>query len=563
VTAFTADAGWRRLSSRMLLIHPIQEIPRALPALIGVVAAGNNSGQRGLWAIVGLAIPIGLGMLRWFTTRYRITPDRVEVERGLFNRRLLAVSRDRLRTVDASAHVLHRALGLTRVTIGTGRSDREGGGSVRLDGLTAEEASELREVLLHRVDAAGADGAGAAPSAGAGGVGAAGADGAGAAPSAGAGGVGAAGAAAAAGADGAGAAAGGAVFAPETELARLDSAWIRFAPFTLSGAVAVGAVAGFLANAVNEADLHPSDFGPLRSLVDWLDSAPIAAAIAVVAVAAIAAVAVASTVGYVLAFWDFRLTRNPRGTLHVTRGLLTTRATTIEERRLHGIEISEPLLLRAVRGARCLAIATGLRVGRGAERGGSLLLPPAPAAEAERVAAAIVGDDQLLRCPLTAHGPRARARRFTRALGGWALLAAALAVSAALTSWPAWPALAALALLPAVLALAADRHRSLGHAVASGKLIARSGSLVRRRHVLDADGIIGWNVGQTVFQRRAGLVTLTATTAAGRQHYDVQDVELGEALSVAESLRQGLLDPFVERSTASDATPAARQAAAP
>jgi putative membrane protein len=544
VTAFTADAGWRRLSSRMLLIHPIQEIPRALPALIGVVAAGNNSGQRGLWAIVGLAIPIGLGMLRWFTTRYRITPDRVEVQRGLFNRRLLAVSRDRLRTVDASAHVLHRALGLTRVTIGTGRSDREGGGSVRLDGLTAEEASELREVLLHRVDAAGADGAGAAPSAGAGGVGAAGA-------------------AAAAGADGAGAAAGGAVFAPETELARLDSAWIRFAPFTLSGAVAVGAVAGFLANAVNEADLHPSDFGPLRSLVDWLDSAPIAAAIAVVAVAAIAAVAVASTVGYVLAFWDFRLTRNPRGTLHVTRGLLTTRATTIEERRLHGVEISEPLLLRAVRGARCLAIATGLRVGRGAERGGSLLLPPAPAAEAERVAAAIVGDDQPLRCPLTAHGPRARARRFTRALGGWALLAAALAVPAALTSWPTWPALAALALLPAVLALAADRHRSLGHAVASGKLIARSGSLVRRRHVLDADGIIGWNVGQTVFQRRAGLVTLTATTAAGRQHYDVQDVELGEALSVAESLRPGLLDPFVERSTASDATPAARQAAAP
>jgi putative membrane protein len=498
VTAVLDDGSWRRLNARMLLIHPIQEIPRAAPALIGLIAAGGSGGRRELWAAAGLAITIGLGMLRWFTTRYRITGDRVEVQRGLFSRRLLAVSRDRLRTVDASAHVLHRALGLTRVTIGTGRSDREGGGSVRLDGLTASEATELRELLLHRGLAV------PEPEI---------------------------------------------TSAPETELVRLDSTWIRFAPFTLSGAVAVGAVAGFLANATDEADLHPSDFGPLRDLVDWLDGAPLTAAIAALAIAAIVAVAVASTVGYVLAFWDFRLTRNPRGTLHVTRGLLTTRATTIEERRLHGVEISEPLLLRAVRGARCLAIATGLRVGLGAERGGSLLLPPAPRSEALRVGAAIVSTEEPFTCPLSQHGPRARTRRYTRALAGWALALCILAVLTALTSWPDWPWLAALALLPAVLALAADRYRSLGHAIAGTKLVTRAGSLVRRRHVLAADGIIGWNVERTLFQRRAGLATLTATTAAGRQRYDVQDVELGEALAVADALLPGLLDPFLESDT--------------
>jgi putative membrane protein len=542
VTAIREDGEWRRLSTRMLLIHPIQEIPRALPALIGVVAAGGSGGRRGLWAVLAVGIPIALGMLRWFTTRYRVTPDRVEVERGLFNRRLLAVSRDRLRTVDASAHILHRALGLSRVTIGTGRSDREGGGSVRLDGLTTAEASDLREMLLHRgrpagagAEAAGAGAAGAG--AGAAGAAAAGAGAAGAPP--------AAEAAEAAVANGD--AAGADVDAPETELARLDSTWIRFAPFTLSGAVAVGAVAGFLANATNEADLHPSDFGPLRDVVDWLDGAPLTPVIAVVAITAIVAVAIASTVGYVLAFWDFRLTRNPRGTLHVTRGLLTTRATTIEERRLHGVEISEPLLLRLVRGARCLAIATGLRVGRGAERGGSLLLPPAPRAEAQRVGAAIVAAIEPLTSPLIEHGPRARARRYTRALAGWAVVVAALAVAAALTSWPAWPALVVAALLPAILALAADRYRSLGHTVAASRLVARAGSLVRRRHVLASEGVIGWNVGRTFFQRRAGLVTLTATTAAGRQRYDVQDVELEEALRVAEAVLPGLLEPFLER----------------
>ena len=534
MTAVAADGGWRRLSARMLLIHPIQEIPRALPALIGVLVAGGGSGQRGLWAALAVAIPVGLGTVRWFTTKYRITPDRVEVERGLFNRRLLAVSRDRLRTVDVSAHVLHRALGLTRVTIGTGRSDREGGGSVRLDGLTAEEARDLREELLHREA-----GAAAAP----------GDAGATAAP-------GHAGAAAAPGDAAPGTVPSptgeAATAAPETELARLDPTWIRFAPFTLSGLVAVGAVAGFLANATNEANLHPSDFGPLRAIVDWLEGAPLAAAIVVVAVVAIAVVAIASTVGYVLAFWDFRLTRNPRGTLHVTRGLLTTRATTIEERRLHGIEISEPLLLRAVRGARCLAIATGLRVGRGAERGGSLLLPAAPRAEAERVGASIVGHPAPLDCPLIEHGTRARGRRFTRAVGVWAMLAAAVGLPAAFTSWPVWPALVVLALLPVALALAVDRYRSLGHAVSGERLVARSGSLVRRRLALGAEGIIGWNVERTFFQRRAGLVTLVATTAAGHQHYDVQDVELGEALAVAERLVPGLLEPFVEEDRATD-----------
>jgi putative membrane protein len=544
VTAIREDGEWRRLSTRMLLIHPIQEIPRALPALIGVIAAGGSGGQRGLWAALAVAIPIALGMVRWFTTRYRVTPDRVEVERGLFNRRLLAVSRDRLRTVDASAHILHRALGLSRVTIGTGRSDREGGGSVRLDGLTTAEASDLREILLHRVAAARAAASAVGPGA----------------PSAGA----------AASDDAAPVVH---VDGPETELARLDSTWIRFAPFTLSGAVAVGAVAGFLANATNEADLHPSDFGPLRAVVDWLDGAPLTAAVAVLAVAAIAAVAIASTFGYVLAFWNFRLTRNPRGTLHVTRGLLTTRATTIEERRLHGVEISEPLLLRLVRGARCLAIATGLRVGRGAERGGSLLLPPAPRAEAQRVGAAIVAATEPLTCTLTEHGPRARTRRHTRALGGWAVVAAALAVAAALTSFPAWPALVVVVLLPPILALAADRYRSLGHAVAGSRLVTRGGSLIRRRHVLGSEGIIGWNLGRTFFQRRAGLVTLTATTAAGRQRYDVQDVELDEALRVAEALLPGLLEPFVERSAsgalrhprvpASGASPAAPPATGP
>jgi putative membrane protein len=495
-----ATSEWQRLSRRMLLVHPVQEIPRALPALLGVFVAGSRSGNGGLWALAGLAFTIGLGMIRWFTTRYRVTPDRVEVRQGLFRRRLLAVSRDRLRTVDVTAHALHRLLGLARVTVGTGRSDRERGGDVRLDGLTFDVAEQLRDELLHR------RGAVAAP------------------PSE----------------------AGAPAVPPPTELARLDSRWVRYGPFTLSGLVAIGVVAGFAANFASEAHLDPRDYGILRDVVDQLRDAPVALAVAEGLVAAIAVVAAASTIGYVLAFWDFRLTRNPGGTLHVTRGLITSRATTIEERRLHGVEISEPLLLRAAGGARCIAIATGLRVGRGAERGGSLLLPPAPLEEAQRVAAAIVATPEPIACPLAAHGPRARRRRFTRALAGWALLVAVVALACVAFDWPAWPWQAAIALLPLALALAADRCRSLGHTFAGGRLVTRTGSLVRRRSLLAPAGIIGWNIERTLFQRRAGLATLTATTAAGHQHYDVADVELGEALRFAEEVRPGLLAPFLD-----------------
>ena len=61
----------------------------------------------------------------------RMREDRVEVGSGLFQRRVRTVSRDRIRTVDVTARAMHRLLGLARVDIGTGRSDRAGDGGGR------------------------------------------------------------------------------------------------------------------------------------------------------------------------------------------------------------------------------------------------------------------------------------------------------------------------------------------------------------------------------------------------------------------------------------------------
>ncbi len=497
------EPPWRRLSTRMLLVHPVKELIRAIPALAGLLVAGGGSGNGAQWALIGVAVVILLGLVRWFTTRWRITADQVQLKGGIVTRRLRAVARDRVRTVDVTASPMHRVLGLARVTIGTGRSDRGADAGLRLDGLRRGDAERLREVLLHRAPTAGPawaespERAGAAPAAA----------------------------------------------AAEVEIARLDPAWVRYGPFTLSGVVALGVIGGFAANVISEAGVDPSDVGPLRSAADAVEGLPLVVAVVGGVVVALLIVTLLSTIGYVLAYWGYRLSRHEGGTLHVTRGLLTTRATSIEERRLRGAEIVDPLLLRAAGGARLLALATGLGASR--ERGGSLLVPPAPSAEARRVGAVVLRDESPVTAVLREHGPAAGRRRATRALGpALAVVTVAVAARVALGA-PDWLWQAALAGLPVAALLAADRARNLGHAAVAGHLVVREGSLVRRRRALEREGIIGVNLSRSWFQRRAGLLTLTATTAAGDQAVRVLDVDDAEALRVARETAPGLLEPFL------------------
>ena len=81
--------------------------------------------------------------------------------------------------------------------------------------------------------------------------------------------------------------------------------------------------------------------------------------------------------------------------------------------------------------------------------------------------------------------------------------------------------------------LAFDRARSLGHRIGDGWLVARSGSLDRRRDCVAAAGIVGWTVRQTLFQRRAGVATLVAATAAGVKRYELIDVPADLAWTIA------------------------------
>ena len=75
----------------------------------------------------------------------------------------------------------------------------------------------------------------------------------------------------------------------------------------------------------------------------------------------------------------------------------------------------------------------------------------------------------------------------------------------------------------------------------------RQGTFVRRRDVLQRDGIIGWNIRQSFFQRRAGLAHVVATTAAGKQSYLAYDVPLDTGLGLVREIDPDLFGQFTAR----------------
>ncbi len=491
----------------MLLVHPVQEAVRFLPALLVLFVTGRSSQRSPWWDVAALAFVVLVGLSRWFTTRFRIEHGAIELERGLLRRQVIATPAERVRTVDVTAPPYHRLLGLARVEVGT--AGGHGAERLVLDSLSAREAARLRDELLHRSAMAAASALGAAASS----------DFTAERPSH-----------ASAGSS-----------ASESLLLRLNPSWVRYAPLTTSGLVTAATLLGFSAQFL-EALRRPEQ--GIDGAVSRLSAVGVWSLLGAGLLGGLVAVSLLSVIGYLLSYWDFRLTRHGGGSLSVRRGLLTTRATSIEEARMRGIEVGEPLGLRLAGASRLHAVTTGLPGHRGSSAS-ALLAPPAPRAKVAAVAAAVVDDPAALTGGLVRHGPAARRRRYVRSIGGALLLAA---VPAALGWWWHWPVGLLVLLLLVVVSspfLAADRYAGLGHLLTDHHLVARAGSFSRRRDVLARTGVIGVVERQSFFQRRAGLATLTATTAAGRQGYSVIDVPLPEATRLAESLLPETVDQFL------------------
>jgi putative membrane protein len=495
------DASWRRLDARMLLVHPVTEVVRFLPLVIGIFVLGSGGNDDGPWHYLGVVIPIAIGVLRFASTRFRITRGQIELRRGLLGRSVLTAPLDRVRTVELTASPIHRVLGLEKVEIGTGSASRNGDSRLVLDSLGAAEARRLRAELLNRVPEAPAatvvEGVGPQP-----------------APAA------------------------------EFVIMRLDPSWIRYAPLTTSGIVIALATLGAGSQLV---DNLVERVATSSDVDDQFRSLPLVVAVPAALVAFLVIVSVLAVAGYLLANWGFTLSRDASGrSFHVRRGLLTTRQTSIDVDRLRGLEIHEPLGLRLGGGARLNAIVTGLDR-RSAES--TAMVPAAPRSVVVGVGEHVLGEPGPLHAELVPHGPQAFRRRLVRAIVPLGLVPVVLGGFALFGDLPVWAALVAVPLPVIGLALGLDRYARLGHALTPAYVVVRWGSIRGRRDALQRTGIIGWNIRQSFFQRRAGLVSLTATTAAGQQSYEILDIPEAMAVTLAHAAVPGLLSEFVRPSS--------------
>ncbi|MCC3317008.1 PH domain-containing protein [Nocardia africana] len=513
---------------RMLLVHPVRELFKYIPVLLGAVIVGTQSGGPA-WSPVAVAVVIvAFALTRWFTTSYRIGADTVQLRRGLLQRRTLTVPRSRIRSVDVHADLMHRLLGLVVLVIGTGQhAHREK--RFHLDGVDARQVPELRALLLRPVENTQSD-------------------------------TGATGGESDALADDA------------IEIGHWRPRWVRYAPLSLTGLAIVGPVIG-LAAKVGVADVLVRSEA-VRDLTEH-SAVFIALAVTGAVVVLLVIAAIAACIRYLTTYFGLRVLDDGTA-LHIRGGLFTTRQTTLDLSRLRGATVKEPLLLRLAGGAELEAIMTGTSPRQ-------KLLPQAPRAAVDRTLAQLLtsrprrgtaasasdhaAPHHLWDDPATAaapalvaleqHGPRARRRRYTRAfIPVWILLAALAAILVAGLHVPPWawavPAIVALV----AAALAHDRYRGLGHAVipSDGErpvwLITRRGALDRDRDCLEAPGVIGWTVRQTFFQRRAGLATVIAASAAGKKKYSIVDLPIERAWALIDQVTPGRLGTRAERNAA-------------
>lgn len=506
--------GFERLDPRLMAVTAGIVGMLAAVASIPTVIAFASNGMPVLVAlpvvIAGALILIGLTCaaeyLRWRATRYRVTPDRFELRFQLIVTKRRSLSRDRIRAVDITANPVQRLFGLAAVVIGTGQHSESGEADVKLDPVSRLRAEALRTELLHRAAAEH----------------------------------------------------------PVSEngsLAVLDWRWAVYGPLSFLtpalGAAAIGAV-------LNVSGWFGWDERDAASLLaDYLRTAAVSGVL-VLAFGTILAGAVGALLVFVEMWWGYRLDREPGGTLRVTRGLLTTRSFSLEERRLRGVEVVEPLGIRLVRAARLDAVATGMRESPNGKRADNkTVVPAAPRAVVDRVGAAILreGTTPIAAARLIAHPRAAFLRRLRWALAPVVAGVALLVIPGALVGpvidgmvddalggmLVVLPWIFAVIAIPIAVGLARDAYRNLGHGISGGYLVARHGALRRSTVALQRNGVIGWTIRQSIFQRRAGVLTLCATTAAGRGAYLIPDVDAVEGLTFADNAVPGLLAPFLQR----------------
>ncbi|WP_166353237.1 PH domain-containing protein [Phytoactinopolyspora limicola] len=518
----TETDGWHRLHVRMIWVDAIQTLLSLTPAVVAVLVFRVEPSLGAMWPMVivatlGVTGAVG-DALRWVFTRYRVTPDYVERRTGVIVRQYRSVRRDRIRSVDTTAKLRHRLAGLRVVEIGAGQRSAAGESAFTLDAVAKADAEVLRRELLWSTDTDGEPAVGVehindVP-------GTADSEVPAAQPTAGP--------------------------APAARVfARFRPWWVVYNMFNIWAYLMA---AGLLWGAYWLASSFGMDIGGfIDGLADW---GALGWGWTIAIGAAVTGAIGAIGLGFVFFTenWKFELSRmrGEKGTLLRTRqGLFQTREVNRDDNRMRGVEIGEPLLWRWMGMADTSIITTGLDTS--AMSSASTILPRGPISVARPVAAAVLDvQPSPLEVDLGPHPRAALRRRLMWGTGVAASVVALLAWLALTDVVPWWAVIAGLGIWPVTLWGAWVAYRALGHTICGDYVVVRSGLTSRSTAALQRKAVSTVAIRQSLLQRRLGLATVSAMTAAGWGIYEAPDVDVAEAVPFARAAAPGLLDRYAE-----------------
>lgn len=134
--------------------HPVAAITRAVDLVRGnfvtiivlmVVGASGSGGVAFVWWLAGLFVFLLIsGAAGWWRFVYRVEEGELQIRQGIFVRKNLFLTRDRIQVIDVTAGIIQRMFGLVSVEIKTaGSTSRE----ASLSAVARSEAHRLTDLL--------------------------------------------------------------------------------------------------------------------------------------------------------------------------------------------------------------------------------------------------------------------------------------------------------------------------------------------------------------------------------------------------------------------------------
>nr|WP_226371834.1 PH domain-containing protein [Thermophilibacter gallinarum] len=452
---------------------------------------------------------LALSLVVWRVRTWELTDEGVVMRWGLLNKRQLTIPYEHIHTADMSSELLDRLFGLMTLDLDTGAAAAEGD-AARMRGLRAGEAEALRAELFRRKRAAGSpagekDGAPAASDDG---------------------------------------------VPDERPLATFELAGRQLllaAASQTSAASQAVALVVLLVNGLNQ--LIEWGVLDLAGTGDELVATALPVLVPAVAAFVLAAIVLGAAVSFVLGlvrYAGYRVERYADRVV-VEHGLLSRSSRTVAVDRVQHVVVRQGIIRQLVGYAEVYVQVVSAPGEADGEPSGSVLLHPfvrmgeldALLAEVLPAYAGVVGQVELRRL-----GPVACRRAVVRAAIWWPFATAiffgvhwlfGLSGLLASAGWLLGPLLVAAVLLSVVLlaglvvdALLAWRGARYGHT--ARELVLVSGGFTRRTTIAPRSHLQRMQVSASPFQRRAGVATLSARTAASdAEGLELRDVPADDA----------------------------------